>query len=307
MGQVKSTLTDNSDMETFIYSVIIPHYNSAGLLERMLRSIPERDDIQVIVVDDCSKNDEIDRLKSLQHKNLELYFQTENHGAGAARNVGLNQASGKWVLVVDADDIFDDKAFDVLDRYNDANIDYLCYVIDSLDNSLKPDGARIISSESVKAYCKSQDNDNTLRFKYQNLICRNKMVSLSFIKKKNIRFEECKVNNDVFFGLSIGHFGKKFVAIPDVLYHSIRSVGSITRQSRTIEREFLFYIQAQKRNGFYEAIGLKRWPYYRYDFLYVPFMLKKRGLMGTLEFYKYRGEHLNEVKEARKQYLSLLK
>lgn len=294
-------------MSKFIYSIIIPHYNSPELLKRMLKSIPERGDIQVIVVDDCSKSEEVEKLKLLQHKNLELYFQTENHGAGAARNVGLDQASGKWVLVVDADDIFDDKAFDVLDRYNDADIDYLCYVIDSLDNSLKPDGARIISSESVKAYCKKPNKENTLRLKYQNLICRNKMVSLSFIKEKNIRFEECQVNNDVFYGLSIGHQGAKFIAIPNVLYHSIRSVGSITRQSRTIEREYLFYLQAQKRNGFYEAIGLKRWPYYRYDFLYLPFMIKKRGIKGAYKFLKYRKEHIEEVIEAKEKYLELLK
>lgn len=291
----------------YFYSIIIPHYNSPDLLARMLKSIPEREDIQVIVVDDCSKDEEVEKLKQLHHRNLELYFQQENHGAGAARNVGLDHATGKWVLVVDADDIFDSKAFEVFDQYKDADIDYLCYVIDSLDNNLKPDGAWIRSSESVKMYCNKQNDENTLRFKYQNLICRNKMVSFSFIKEKHIRFEECLVNNDVFYGLSIGHLGEKFNAIPDVLYHSIRSVGSITRQSRTIEREFLFYLQAQKRNGFYGSIGLKRWPYYRYDLLYVPFMIKKRGIKGAWEFYKYRKEHINEVIKARKQYLSLLK
>lgn len=36
------------------YSIIIPHYNAPHLLERCLKSIPVREDIQVIVVDDCS-------------------------------------------------------------------------------------------------------------------------------------------------------------------------------------------------------------------------------------------------------------
>ena len=294
-------------MEMFVYSIIIPHYNSSCLLERMLNSIPEREDIQVIVVDDSSEKEEVNKLKLLHHKNLELYLEPENHGAGYARNIGLGYASGKWVLVVDADDIFAENAFNVLDKYKESDIDYLCFVIDSYDNTLKPDGAWIRSSEAVKKYCNESSSESLLRLKYQNLICRNKMVSLHFLKDKHIKFEECEVNNDVFYGLSIGHLGEKFVVIPNVLYHSIRSVGSITRKSRTIEREFLFYLQTQKRNGFYEAIGLKRWPYYRYDFLYVPFLIKKRGIRGAVEFYKYRKKHIEEVKEARKQYLSLIK
>lgn len=294
-------------MNMFVYSVIIPHFNSSCLLERMLKSIPEREDIQVIVVDDSSEKEEVDKLKLLHHKNLELYFEQENHGAGYARNVGLVHARGKWVLVVDADDVFTPNAFDVFDKYKDSDIDYLCYVIDSLDNNLIADGTNILSSESIKKYLNDPSESNLMRLKYLNLICRNKMVSLSFIKENNIRFEESLVNNDVFYGLSIGHLGSKFIAIPDVLYHSIRSVGSITRQSRTIEREFLFYLQAQKRNGFYESIGLKRWPYYRYDILYIPFMIKKRGIKGAYKFLKYRKEHIEEVKYAKEKYLELLK
>ncbi len=38
----------------FDYSIIIPHYNIPKLLLRCVKSIPERDDVQIIVVDDCS-------------------------------------------------------------------------------------------------------------------------------------------------------------------------------------------------------------------------------------------------------------
>ena len=288
------------------YSIVIPHYNTPELLKRMLSSIPERMDIQIIVVDDNSNSDEKIKLKNLQHSNLELYFEEVNCGAGHARNVGLTHVKGKWVFVVDADDVFAEKAFKLFDMYKDCDIDYLCFVIDSLDNDLKPDGAWIRSSEAVKKYCKKKSKANLLLLKYQNLICRNKMVSFDFIRRYNLKFEESLVNNDVLYGLSIGHYSSKFIVIQDVLYHSIRSAGSITRRDRTIEREFLFYLQTQKRNGFYEAIGLKHPPYYRYDFLYIPFMIKKRGLKGAWQFFKYRQEHIEEVKEAKKAYLSLI-
>ena len=48
------------------YSIIIPHKNSAGLLQRCLDSIPQRDDIQIIIIDDNSLN--IKKLRDIEKK-----------------------------------------------------------------------------------------------------------------------------------------------------------------------------------------------------------------------------------------------
>lgn len=289
----------------YTYSIIIPHYNSSKLLERMLKSIPKREDIQVIVVDDCSKEEEIVNLKNLTHTNLEIYFQSSNHGAGAARNVGLKHVKGKWVIVVDADDVFAPNAFDVFDKYKDCNIDYLCYCV----KLLKEDGTRgrdIVSDISVRKYLKKQNPKTLSLFKYKNTVCWNKMVSSNFIRSNQIKFEDCEVNNDVLYNLMIGLKSTNFIVIPDELYYPIEVSNSITHKKRTIEREFLFYLQAQKRNGFYEAIGLKQWPYYRYDFLYIPFMIKKHGLVGLIDFLWYRKKHQLEIEKARSTYLAII-
>ena len=47
------------------YTLLIPHYNIPFLLRRLLKSVPRRDDLQVIVVDDCSFRDlgEYDKLR----------------------------------------------------------------------------------------------------------------------------------------------------------------------------------------------------------------------------------------------------
>ena len=64
----------------------MPHFNSVEMLKRMLKSIPEREDIQVIVVDDFSKDESRIKLSELHHKNLEIYYQSSNQGAANARN-----------------------------------------------------------------------------------------------------------------------------------------------------------------------------------------------------------------------------
>ena len=59
-------------MRNYLYSIVIPHYNSPTLLQRMLDSIPQREDIQIIVIDDCSSNENIKKLQLCHHTNLEI-------------------------------------------------------------------------------------------------------------------------------------------------------------------------------------------------------------------------------------------
>ncbi len=61
-----------------VFSIIIPHHNIPDLLGRCLRSIPERDDIQVIVVDDNSTDADtyLERVPELGRKGVEFVRTT---------------------------------------------------------------------------------------------------------------------------------------------------------------------------------------------------------------------------------------
>ena len=175
-------------MYQFLYSIVIPHFNSPHLLQRMLDSIPQRVDIQVIVVDDCSTVDNIEQLKLCHHSNLEIVYLSENQGAGYARNVGLKYIIGKWVIVVDADDVFAANAFDALDKYKDLDVDYLGYCIKCVDtNTLLPNGRKIVSDEAVRKYLDNPTANSLNYYKYKNTVCWNKLVSHTFIKENHIK------------------------------------------------------------------------------------------------------------------------
>lgn len=293
-------------ISTFTYTVTITHYNRPELLKRMLDSIPERDDIQVVVVDDGSDEDAVNEIKTFKHNNLELVLMPENHGGGYERNVGLEHAKGKWLLAVDADDIFDSSAFDVLDKYTDSDYDYVCYCVTCLDgDTLKPTGHHLRSDDSVRAFLKKSSKRNIKLLKFWNTEPWNKMVSLKFLHDNSIRWEPVRINMDVAYTYQLSLKAKKIKIIPNELYHFVGDSNSVTRKTRSIEREFGFYIAAQKRNGFFGKLGYG-WPFYKYDFLYLPYLLKKRGVKETFEFYKYRHLHWDEVLAARKAYLPLL-
>ena len=288
-------------MSVYTYSIVIPHYNTPELLQRMLDSVPQRADIQIIVVDDCSNVNNLDKLKKISHSNLEIVYLSENHGAGYARNIGLKKITGEWLLVVDADDYFANNAFSVFDQYVHTQYDYICYRIKGLDSNMRE--YEIVADKNVREYI--NDRNKLLAFKYLNLVCWNKLVNVGFIQENDIHFEECQVNNDVLYNLIIGFKAKQFKVISDVLYYNVVNENSITNQKRTLEKEFMFYIQAEKRNGFYEKIGLKYYPFYRHKILYFPYMVKKRGLLDAIKFFKIIKKRAGEIKEARKAYLYL--
>ena len=110
------------------FSIIIPHKNIPSLLQRCLDSIPKRDDVQIIVVDDNSNPQKVDfeKFPGLDKPNTEAYFDKSGKGAGRARNVGLKHAKGEWVIFADCDDYFH---VEVLNEIMDVPIPVECLAI----------------------------------------------------------------------------------------------------------------------------------------------------------------------------------
>lgn len=105
---------------TVILSIIVPHYNSADLLAKLLDTIPDDPEIEVIVVDDHStkKLAEFSDCKR-KYGNRNIYFFENEIGkksAGAARNAGIKRAKGRYLLFADADDWFLDGFWSAVQR-----------------------------------------------------------------------------------------------------------------------------------------------------------------------------------------------
>jgi glycosyltransferase involved in cell wall biosynthesis len=90
------------------FSVIIPCYNSARWIEATIQSVLQQtipqSEIEIIVVDDGSKDDSASRIRAIQTVNLRL-IQIANHGVSYARNVGTAASRGQFIQYLDADDL----------------------------------------------------------------------------------------------------------------------------------------------------------------------------------------------------------
>src|SRR5690554_2469634 len=91
-------------------SIIIPTYNRFNFLEQCIKSISDQtySEFEVLIVDDGSKAEVLNQIKSLISRlpNYRLIVRTSsNSGASASRNLGLANASGKYIIFLDSDDI----------------------------------------------------------------------------------------------------------------------------------------------------------------------------------------------------------
>lgn len=91
-------------------SIIIPCYNAKAYIGKCLNSIWDEglleDEYEVICIDDCSTDDTLLHLYELQklHNNMQVLRNCENLRAGGARNHGVKNSCGKYILFIDADD-----------------------------------------------------------------------------------------------------------------------------------------------------------------------------------------------------------
>ena len=204
------------------YSIIIPHYNSYGLLQRALDSIPFRNDIEVIVIDDLSSEPSFQKLsKDPNYSHINFIFSDQKITAGGARNIGLDHAQGIFVLFSDSDDYFTKEAFQLFDKYTQLNYDLVQFKVTSFLEGTNQVGNR---NEYLKKIYRQKGLAKYLSISppYGKLIKRN------FIEEYKIRFNEVTAGNDVYFSSKVALFSKQRRFIDKTVYSVSQNNTSIT-------------------------------------------------------------------------------
>lgn len=213
---------DSNPKRMINYSIIIPHKNSVNLLRRCLFSIPQREDVQIIVVDDNSNRD-VDNLKEVvsQFPCTELVLTSEG-GAGHARNIGLKYVKGKWILFADADDFFHQNFLEELDKYLETQVDIVFFDTDSCySKNLKSCETRIYEiSEGIK-------NRDIEYLKWKVYVVWGKLFNANLIQENNLRFDEVIASNDVTFACMASYYARNVRIDSFILYCSTVNLNSL--------------------------------------------------------------------------------
>ena len=188
-----------------MYSVIVPWHRNDELLQKALKSVPDRPDVELLPVED-----------------------KERRGAGYARNQALAKAQGRWLLFLDSDDYFTPDAFDILDRHADDDAEVVYFK------------RRAVMLETGEPSRRTADKNNMLeayssRPAELEFFCRyccpeptDKMVRRELGEREGIRFDETLCANDYMFSLLCGRYARKVAYDPSSYYVVTESEGSIS-------------------------------------------------------------------------------
>jgi len=100
-----------------LFSIIVPVYNVKGYIEKTVESILAQtfEDYELLLVDDGSSDGCGVYIDNIAAADMRVKaFHQSNSGVSAARNLGLEKASGKWVVFVDGDDALVSNALQIL-------------------------------------------------------------------------------------------------------------------------------------------------------------------------------------------------
>lgn len=219
-----------------VISVIIPCYNVDKYIVKCLESVYTRqfphDEFEVILVDDESTDDVVKiATHYLTDKTNWKIIRQSNKGLGGARNTGIKNAVGKYIIFLDADDQL------VLQNYcflNNCNAQIIQLASESILNS-----GEVISRYNPPNITNIKGRDFWLHHVIMPSAC-NKIYLRTFLSDYNLEFMEHLYSEDIEFNAR-AFFYAEHVTVKNVLFQRfLQSPNSITRNKSITSRKKLF-------------------------------------------------------------------
>lgn len=263
-----------------LISVIIPAYNIENYIERSLKSVCEQTytNLEIIVVNDGSTDrtgEIVDKIASLDSRIIPIH--KKNEGVSAARNTGLNRATGDYVGFVDGDDMIDKDMYELLISNainHNADISHCGY--------------KMVFPDRVDYYYNTgelwiQDNykglfDLIKADKVEPGLC-NKIYRKQIVGDKRLD-ESIKINEDLLFNYYLFKEAKKsvFEDVPKYHYMVRRNSASTSKVNMNKVKDPLTVVQKMMKQESGEIYSLleKRYLY----------LLEKVSTMNHLQISK---------------------
>lgn len=249
-----------------LITIIIPVYKvKKEYLDCCIESIYQQgvNDIEIILVDDGSPDDSGKYCDEYAEKDNHIkVIHKENGGSASARNVGIKNATGKWITFIDADDWIDSRLFkDFIDLQTEDDVDivifsaYTEYINKTIADPSVFENGRIFATRKeideleVRSLSMAANIPNTASL----ISVWGKFFNTEFIHRNNLLLDEqMKYNEDAIFSLETYEKASKIVYMGNNYYHYREVSSSKTNQYRKnveIEQELVL----KRIKGFIET------------------------------------------------------
>lgn len=213
-------------------SIIVPVYQVEKYIAQCIESMLNQTftDFELILIDDGSRDNSGKICDTYAEKDDRItVIHTENRGAAAARNIGLERASGRYIAFLDGDDYSPEnmlqRFYEVINgsEYDIAVSDFLNILPDEKDNFTLHLEEKTVSGREVLEHLKNEKNYGVWTIVWNKIYKREVL--------ENIRFPDGKYFEDEFFSDLFYLKSNKIRVISDVLcYHRVLSSSTMNTQ-----------------------------------------------------------------------------
>ena len=198
-------------------SIILPVYNVEKYLEECLDSLLNQDyqNFEILLINDGSKDNssKICKKYSELYENV-IHIDKKNGGVSSARNLGIENANGKFLWFVDPDDIVAQDSLNELDKILiDDNVLYIFgykKIYKNLEENFNLENDKLTSRDAIRNL---MEEDKFCGYVW------NKVFSKKIIEKYNLRFDEkISMNEDMKFCFEYLKNCKSAVCIDKIMY-----------------------------------------------------------------------------------------
>ena len=223
-------------MQNILVSIIIPVYKVEQYIIRCIDSVLHQTyrNLEVVLVDDCSPDHSMEKAhqcidKSPLSKDLQFKYLKHDHNRGlsAARNTGINAASGEYIYFLDSDDEITPDCVEVLIspiKNRDYDMVMANYKTSGIRESLRD--ASLYNGEIVGR----RNIVEARRKELWYLMAWNKLIRIQFIKENHLEFCEGAIHEDVAFAAETACVMESLYCVGDAITYDykIRSNSIMT-------------------------------------------------------------------------------
>ena len=258
-------------------SVIIPCYNVENYIDVCISNLSRQsvgmDAMEIILVDDCSKDGSLSKLRAIEQKYPEsvmLIPLEQNVRQGAARNIALQYASAEYVAFLDADDALHPKAFEKLLRTAHAED---ADVVRFLSTNTHSIGEINMETRSGKKDLNVSIDTHEVRrmFIMSDAVtpgCWDKLYRRSVITEHDLKFAEGVLLEEPLFTFPLYFYIKKFSMLNEYLYNYYQNPQGTCRnlfydkehQYDNLKVQYAMLLDLKKRgflDEYHNEIGIK--------------------------------------------------
>jgi len=248
-------------MSTIKVSIIIPNYNSSPLIERCLNSVFNKNGdyiLEVIIIDDGSTDNSLEILEDYPQPLIIL--KQANQGPAAARNKGIEIATGKYLAFLDADDYWEPTFLKETVSFLENKQEAIAVSVGQIHKILgKKDtmSPKILETQTVK-FKEALVLKNFYAFwaEYNHVCTGSVLIRTKIAKKTGGQRTDLRITEDLEYWAYLATFGN-WGFIPKVLF--VSDGGLVTKEQGWLEKNKKRWASAPSLHT-WESRILKRVP-----------------------------------------------